>query len=119
MPEPMLRLQGAERKDPCPHCDGTGKQEHKCKAEELVEVEEIYSHGEGTYYSSGMHIKVCVRCGQLWKIRYQANAGTGDDTIWLKPGQSESGYEFSMSEARSILKSREKRSARSRKPWRA
>lgn len=98
------RLKGAPREVHCFHCNGTGKQEHICRAEDLVKVETIYNYGEGSDYSSSMYIKACHLCGQIWKVRYQNNAGTGDDTIWLKPGQNEEGYEFGMGEARIILK---------------
>jgi len=84
----------------CPHCGGTGKVEHECDRYDLKLVKEIYPNRRGSPYSyESCAIYRCRACGQLWKIRWQYDDGTGSDNIWLKPGVSERGYEFTLEEA--------------------
>lgn len=101
MAVPMIK--GKPRTDPCHHCNGEGKIPHVCQVEHLLTVEEIYSSNPSLAHSTSLYIKACKRCGQMWKVRYQDHPGSGGDTIWLKPGQEESGYKFTEAEARQMF----------------
>ena len=92
--EALRKAQGGETK-PLP------TKPHDCDPNDLSLVKEFYSR-TSTYSHESLRIYRCSRCGQLWKIRAQFDDGTGDDNIWLKPGQSERGYEFTMAEAETI-----------------
>jgi RecJ-like exonuclease len=84
--------------DPCPRCKGTGEVEHDCKAskslEEIVIINKMSDESLGIY--------LCKGCGQLWKIRFQYDPGTGSDHIWMKPGEEKRYYVFSKEEAELI-----------------
>jgi hypothetical protein len=36
----------------------------------------------------------------IFMVRFQYDAGTGKDDIWIKPGESNRGYSFSLDEAK-------------------
>jgi hypothetical protein len=84
--------------DPCPRCKGTGEIEHDC--ENRGPVDEITL--EYKFEGERLGIYRCEVCGQLWKIRFQYDPGTGPDHIWMKPGEADRGYEFSKEEAEDI-----------------
>ncbi len=84
----------------CPHCGGTGKVEHECSEYHLQLLESIYEIGFGFGGGyEGLGVYRCKVCGQLWKIRWQYDPGTGSDHIWLKPGEERRGYKFTLEEA--------------------
>ncbi len=101
MAVPMIN--GKQRTDPCPHCNGEGQVPHVCKTEHLLTVEEIYKSDPSPGHSTSLYIKACKRCGQMWKVRYQYDPGTGSDCIWIKPGEEERGYKFTEAEARQLF----------------
>lgn len=49
--------------------------------------------------SESLGVYRCKACGQVWKIRYQCDQGTGSDDIWLSPGETYKGYKFTLEEA--------------------
>ena len=71
---------------------------HDCQYGDLIVIKEFYSQ-RSTYSSESLRIYRCLRCEQLWKIRKQWDDGTGSDDIWLKPGESDRRYKFTMEEA--------------------
>lgn len=78
----------------CSECGGTGKIPHICKEHNLSFVECLFDMpGESVC------IKRCKVCSQLFKIRYQWDDGTGDDNIYLMPGEEERGFSFPEEEA--------------------
>jgi len=87
----------------CPCCNGTGKVEHECFKTTLECLKRIYAC-KGPYSSEKFGIYRCITCGQLWKIRFQWTIETGHDDIWLKPGESKRGYEFTEQEAEEVAK---------------
>lgn len=86
------------RQVPCRHCGGKGHTEHRCERSDLVIVEMQYTIGCG-HSRESLGVYRCTVCEQLWKIRYQYDAGTGSDDIWLKPGEAQRGYHFSEEES--------------------
>jgi hypothetical protein len=84
---------------PCPHCGGTGKIRHECTQYNLNLIKLLYDR-----YGELLGIYRCSICGQLWKIRWQWDAGTGSDCIWLKPGESRRGYSFTEDEAEEVMR---------------
>jgi len=56
------------------------------------------------YATERLEICRCERCGKIYKIRWQWDAGTGCDDIWLSPGEKKRGYSFSMREYKEIQK---------------
>jgi hypothetical protein len=51
------------------------------------------------YSGESLGIYRCEKCRRLWMIRFQRDAGTGSDNIWLRPGEKERGYEFDLQTA--------------------
>lgn len=88
-------------KVPCKACGGTGKLDHECEQHDVDLVEEIYRDGFG-FASESLGIYRCRICSQLWMIRFQSDPGTGRDDIWLRPGQSARGYEFTYEKAKNV-----------------
>ncbi len=82
----------------CPDCGGTGKVEHTCQSYNMDRLKAL-SERQSQSGSESLCICKCRICGQLWKIRLQHSPGTGCDDIWLKPGQSDRGYSFTLEEA--------------------
>ena len=70
---------------------------HTCY-QHLKLVETIYQWG-GAYSYESLTIQRCRECGQLWKLRAQWDAGTGNDSILIRPGESQRGYTFTVEEA--------------------
>lgn len=70
-----------------------------CCAEENLELLKLLYEMETHLSYESLGIYRCKKCGRLWKIRFQCDAGTGEDDIWLKPGENERGYSFSIEEA--------------------
>lgn len=70
---------------------------HQCCRLNLELLKEIYSIG--SWETLGVYR--CRKCGQLWKIRFQYDAA-GRDDIWLRPGETERGYSFSLEEAEKL-----------------
>ncbi len=87
---------------PCPYCDGTGKLKHTCDRRDLKLLKLIWEF-EGYPRHESLGIYRCRICGQLWKIRFQWDDGTGRDDIWLRPGESKRGYTFTHQEAEEVL----------------
>jgi len=72
---------------------------HTC--EDLELLKRIFEL-RGTYRYESLGIYRCKACNQLWKIRWQWDAGTGSDDIWLRPGEAKRGYEFTLREAEEV-----------------
>ena len=70
------------------------------RVEKLKEITSTYTDG----YSERLEICQCNKCFQIYKIRWQWDAGTGCDDIWLSPGEKKRGYSFSMREYKEIQK---------------
>lgn len=84
----------------CPHCRGVGKIPHNCHPGDCLVVKKIWSReNTSTHSSESLTIRKCKICGQLYKVRHQWDDGTGSDDIWLMPGESRRGYEFTLEEA--------------------
>jgi uncharacterized Zn finger protein len=83
----------------CPKCGGTGKIKHTCRLDKCDVLKTLYETS-GTYSYKSMTIRKCPVCGQLYKVRAQWDDGTGRDDIWMKPGESERGYMFTIEEAK-------------------
>lgn len=76
-----------------------GQTWHDCHTQSsLMTLKTLWADAEADHRES-LIIARCGVCGQLWKVRRQWDAGTGRDDIWLRPGESERGYEFTMEEA--------------------
>lgn len=90
--------------DPCPHCKGEGKIEHDCIGNRsLALVFDIYGcddRNSGSIDSLGVYR--CKTCNQLWKIRFQYDAGTGSDNIWMRSGESARHFSFPEIEAKTV-----------------
>lgn len=85
---------------PCRHCDGTGKVEHECGMTcSLLLLKLFYRSPPGCSRTESLGIYRCQLSGRLWKIRCQSDPGIGSDDIWLSPGESDRGYEFTLEEA--------------------
>lgn len=93
----------------CPHCGGTGKVRHECEQYHLEHLKTLYEIGGWYSGSESLCVYRCRVCGQLWKIRWQYDPGTGSDNVWLRPGESRRGYEFTLEEAEQIRKELEER----------
>lgn len=90
--------------DPCLKCKGEGRIEHDCrKRPRLTLVADIYGNRSkqrsGMYSRDDLGIYRCEICNQLWQIRFQFDAGTGSDDVWLRPGESSRRFSFPEDEA--------------------
>jgi hypothetical protein len=65
---------------------------------------EIFYEWWGHLSHESLGIYQCKDCGQIWKIRRQWDDGTGSDNIWLRPGESKRGYEFTIDEYKKYTK---------------
>lgn len=74
------------------------RRSHACEYSRRELLKRIYSMGD-IYSGESLGIYRCTECGRLWMIRFQQDAGCGSDDIWLAPGGSERGYEFTLEEA--------------------
>lgn len=90
----------------CSHCGGTGKIEHVCQRWDLKQLETLLEDRgrQGNWwYSELLYMGRCKKCGQLWKVWRRWDSDNGLDEIWLLPGESERGYEFTEEEARKYV----------------
>jgi len=82
---------------------------HVCSDETLETIKTIYERDlDGSYESLGYY--ECTICRRIWKIRRQHDRGTGCDDIWLAPGTSSRGYEFTENELKSLRSRRQEAS---------
>ncbi len=75
----------------------------ECSCDRLRSIKTLWRH-DGDWSRESLQIMQCLNCGQLWKVRYQWNAGSGCDNIYLRPGESDRGYTFTDDEAASVLR---------------
>jgi len=100
----------------CPHCHGHGRVPHECQQYDMLILETVYATIlPGS--SEALRIYFCRVCGQLWKVRWQYDAGTGSDNIWLRLGESNRGYEFTREEATKALRKAGYRVVRGKITW--
>lgn len=66
---------------PCYYCGGTGKIKHECTQYNLNLIKLLYG-----YPGESLGIYRCSTCGQLWKIRWQWDSGTGSDNSHVYEG---------------------------------
>jgi len=74
------------------------RRSHACEYSRRDLLKQFYKMGD-IYSGESLGIYRCTGCRRLWMIRFQHDAGTGSDDIWLTPGESERGYEFTLEEA--------------------
>lgn len=68
--------------DGCHHCKGTGRIEHECNLDSPCKAVKDHPLNQSDHSSSrssqGYMVKQCY-CGRVWGIRYQWDAGSGND----------------------------------------
>lgn len=70
-----------------------------CTHHKTVIVLETRHETAGDHHREAVRIMGCRKCFRTWLRREQWDAGTGHDNFTLNPGESDSGYTFTLEEA--------------------